>query len=440
MQLKELSHLILGIRVFNWDIGKGGAGITDIPRAVADTCADLERRLQAQVDNSAEACEQYADVLVAPAAAIGPVAGDTDAGALQARWRAELANRRQLAAFLSTISDDLREDKQQFDAALASFRCVSCAALRGAACWPVHRAPGGRLELDDVKRLVAGRSSVPKEQVYPKFHAMALQWLLMQDIRDKVLSRKAVHAAIAPFVPPSVCTLHLDTVKRVRMYRIPHAAGGDKEASDAKSSDAVSDEPSVASVGDDAPVRLSLEASPDFMQLPLEFQVRPLHLLHCLGVNIAASYGFLPAYGLQGYCSHTLVNKNGLLIPGDPAQGVVRYQGKFYVFANERGIVDFIANPQRYTQGMCCRLVSDCPCVRQAKCVRRRAFCCQAVARACAPVAIASLLSPGFNCWHFTWCARGQPGWPCQRRSVGSIFESEWLERLRRRSGPWRNT
>ena len=60
------------------------------------------------------------------------------------------------------------------------------------------------------------------------------------------------------------------------------------------------------------------------------------------------------------------MNKNGLLIPGDPAQGVVRYQGKFYVFANERGIGDFIANPQRYTQGMCRRMVCDCHCVRQA--------------------------------------------------------------------------
>jgi hypothetical protein len=37
-----------------------------------------------------------------------------------------------------------------------------------------------RAELEDVKRLVAGRSSVPKEQVYPKFHAMATHWLTLQ--------------------------------------------------------------------------------------------------------------------------------------------------------------------------------------------------------------------------------------------------------------------
>lgn len=159
---------------------------------------------------------------------------------------------------------------------------------------------GGRLELDDVKRLVAGRSSVPKEQVYPKFHAMATHWLQLQvcglgcwlagldgfgcvanlvvfcqEIRDKVLSRKAVHGAITPFVPPSVCTLHLETVRKVRAYRVPHSGKG---GSDGKGEDdtasVATDTTSKTDASEEPPVRLSLEASPDFMQLPLEFQVR----------------------------------------------------------------------------------------------------------------------------------------------------------------------
>ena len=49
LQLVELAHLILGIRVFNFDIGKGGAGITDIAKASTELLLDLERRLNAQV-------------------------------------------------------------------------------------------------------------------------------------------------------------------------------------------------------------------------------------------------------------------------------------------------------------------------------------------------------------------------------------------------------
>ena len=205
LQLKELSHLILGIRVFNWDIGKGGAGISDIPKQISDTVGELEKRLQAQVDNTTEVCDQYVDVLVAPSGAI-EASGESDAATLQGRWKDELANRRQLAAFLTTVSDDLHEDKQRYDSVLSSFRCVGghlfappwelCALTRLdvslGLVWMF------RLELDDVKRLVAGRSSVPKEQVYPKFHSMATYWLQLQVCSESCSSRR-VHST--PSVP-----------------------------------------------------------------------------------------------------------------------------------------------------------------------------------------------------------------------------------------------
>lgn len=103
-----------------------------------------------------------------------------------------------------------------------------------------------------------------------------------QEIRDKVLTRKSVHGAVSPFVPPSICTLHLDTVKRIRQFRVPHGGGGvtaagERDPGDAKSREDVDGGGSVVSLlPDEAPVRLSLESSPDFMQLPLEFQVRAL--------------------------------------------------------------------------------------------------------------------------------------------------------------------
>ena len=52
LQLVELAHLILGIRVFNFDIGKGGAGITDIAKLATDVVSELERKLQVKDDTS----------------------------------------------------------------------------------------------------------------------------------------------------------------------------------------------------------------------------------------------------------------------------------------------------------------------------------------------------------------------------------------------------
>jgi hypothetical protein len=170
-------------------------------------------------------------------------------------------------------------------------------------------------------------------------------------VRDRVLSRKAVHGAITPFVPPSICTLHLDTVRKVRAYRVPHTskAGGDGKLAEEESSSL--ELPEGVPPSEEPPLRLSLEASPDFMQLPLEFQV-------CFWNRVASDrcVSRLQTAGwdlLQGYCSHAIVNRGGLLLPGDPSLGVVRFQGRYFVFSSEKAVQDFMANPVRYTQGVC---------------------------------------------------------------------------------------
>jgi hypothetical protein len=50
-----------------------------------------------------------------------------------------------------------------------------------------------RTELEDLKRLVGGRSSVAKEQVYPKFYSMAAFWIQLQVHSRPSLSFSRVH-------------------------------------------------------------------------------------------------------------------------------------------------------------------------------------------------------------------------------------------------------
>merc|ERR1719253_29454 len=54
----------------------------------------------------------------------------------------------------------------------------------------------------------------------------------------------------------------------------------------------------------------------------------------------------------QGFCVHTLTAHAGLLVPGNPALGVVRYAGRYCVFATERGLAEFCAEPDRYFGGV----------------------------------------------------------------------------------------
>jgi hypothetical protein len=161
----------------------------------------------------------------------------------------------------------------------------------------------------------------------------------VQAVHDRLKSRKALYVALAPYTAPTVCTLHLDAVRHARSQRLPHslpaaASAGADEApalSGAAASSVLGSGGGGGAAGggaiadgDEAPVRLTLESYPEISQLPLEY---------------------------QGYCCVTLVNGSGLLLPGDPSLGIVRYHGRYMVFATEKAVAAFLVAPSKYTQG-----------------------------------------------------------------------------------------
>jgi hypothetical protein len=80
-------------------------------------------------------------------------------------------------------------------------------------------------------------------------------------------------------------------------------------------------EPNIVNVS--GATLLSIETTPDFLLLPLE---------------------------LQGYCPWTIIHARGLLIPGQPKLGVVRYNSQYFVFDHAIGIKAFVNDPEFYLQ------------------------------------------------------------------------------------------
>jgi len=66
---------------------------------------------------------------------------------------------------------------------------------------------------------------------------------------------------------------------------------------------------------------LLVDDTPDFMLLPLE---------------------------LQGYCPWTMVYAKGLLVPGKPSLGVVRYNNAYYVCDHHLALTAFLKDPEKY--------------------------------------------------------------------------------------------
>ena len=71
------------------------------------------------------------------------------------RWKDELANRRQYLSYLTSLQEDV----------VVSVRKVT------------NIREQFMNELDELGGLVGGRTSVPKEHVYPKFEGIAAAWL-----------------------------------------------------------------------------------------------------------------------------------------------------------------------------------------------------------------------------------------------------------------------
>ena len=58
------------------------------------------------------------------------------------------------------------------------------------------------------------------------------------------------------------------------------------------------------------------------------------------------------ALQLRGFCPSTMVDRNQLLLPGNPALGVVCFNGLNYSFATEDALLAFMADPVKYNAGV----------------------------------------------------------------------------------------
>eukprot|EP00741_Cyanophora_paradoxa_P012517 tig00020610_g12095.t1 len=153
-QLRELASIVLGIRLFNKDIGKGGAGLEEIPALAQEEARAMEGRVRADKEELRAQVLQYLEVV--------------NHGALPEKamrhLRTELINRRQVGSCLDTVEQDLSGMLSHVDECVAGFD----------------------REMAELKALVGSKTSVPKEQVYPKFDSLAHLWHSLSDERQAV--------------------------------------------------------------------------------------------------------------------------------------------------------------------------------------------------------------------------------------------------------------
>mmetsp|Transcript_16187 Transcript_16187/g.19158 ORF Transcript_16187/g.19158 Transcript_16187/m.19158 type:complete len:854 (+) Transcript_16187:26-2587(+) len=352
-QICEMANIVLGIRLFNREVGKGGAGLSHVEEEAYTTAQDLNEQLEHEIADVEDLCLQYQETIV--------YVHITNPSRISQeeikRWNDELANRRQYLSFLSALRDDVVTSLSKVNTLRNTFKSI----------------------VSDLQSLVGSRSSVPKEHVYPRFEQLAIEWLALvaesRILRARQESLDVLHNTSTSYHGTLAGDTSLTNAAK-EASREGYGYGFDNEGADDKRGgggdgslgstvgyDPLMNTAAVThgagsghgdglvkggvdrggggvdrggmstlsnrghhdSKGMGEAVLLTMASTPDFMHLPLEF---------------------------QGFCPWTIVQRNGLLLPGKPNAGVVRFDSRFYVFAHNSALEAFMANPVAYVDGV----------------------------------------------------------------------------------------
>lgn len=339
-QLDELANIVLGIRVFNQHIGKGGVNIPNPEQEAVVLLQSMGRLLSDELEQAQQTCAELQQVIV-HSELRHPHGVTTD---MLSRWKDELTNRRQYLSYLQSLQEDIAVS----DRKVGSLRDTITSEMSG------------------LQELVGNRASVPKEHVYPKFYEIAAQWTALyreyKVISGRTRTTDVLRAFCASYTPSirggmdiqagevtaleenaraaeaavGVANEILEPADEAVGRSSVEEAGEKKQAENDNSGGArchIDEEqhgeqksPTVYSEDRsvERPVKLSIESTPEFMQLPLEY---------------------------QGFCSWTIVKRQGLLLPGKPELGVIRYKNRFFVFAHQVAIATFMNDPEFFLKG-----------------------------------------------------------------------------------------
>ena len=288
VQLHELSNIVYGIRLFNKEIGKGGAGIVDVNLSLDEEMALLSSALANQIGQVDTVLEQYVAVLVYLQ---HPTRREESRNsALARRLHTELVFWRQFQSFQVQILDETKIVGEHVTSTRDAFQ----------------------VDMSELKDIVGGLTSVPKEKVYPRFDALANMWNIFVEENDKLMLLKSVLVTLdgyrdMPFKP----------AMRAR----------DVEAARAANEPAATADVAVEGGG----------TEPEG-----ETVVVPPHLLSDSQVRLE----------FKGFDPCAFADRDGLLVSGKMAHGLVRHRGKYYAFSDAAAVGAFVADPGKVLQAV----------------------------------------------------------------------------------------
>ncbi|XP_041523279.1 cilia- and flagella-associated protein 206-like [Microtus oregoni] len=284
-QLKELTMIVTGIRLFNRDCGKGGEGIDDLPAILHEAIPATTQHIDSQLQIAQEQAFRYTAII--EKVTTNPLL----AKELESYMLKEaLYNIRQYEIFLQTVLSDIITCAQEVEMMIKQLTA----------------------QLEQLKMIVKSKTAVPTSQVFPIFIALASLWMSFQDetVLISVLSNLTTNLE-----------LFLGTHELLFPEKVIQGLLGD-----------VTVKSDIFRIKEHIEERVHL---PDFRKLDWLFP------------ETTANFDKL-VIQYRGFCGYTFASTDGLLLPGNPTIGILKYKEKYYTFNTRDAAHSFAENPEHY--------------------------------------------------------------------------------------------
>lgn len=290
-QLCELSNIVIGIRLFNRDIGKGGVGLESFNEIINHPARSLIGDLNQEVAEIMEQSDRYTMFFNVLNELPNPGAAE-----LIDFYKQELTYKRQFLIYILELKSDVQISEQNIDGLQSKYS----------------------KEINELKNLIGNKSSIPKDQVYPKFDSLSQIYSQLLEEKNLAILRKDLFKVLGEY--KESMTNELSDV----LIRESKALYAEKAANLRLVEEHIAQTMDSTVVGDQSLriIRLMPNSTPDFMHIPLDF---------------------------LGFCLVNIV-EHGLLMPGKPNLGVFKYDLKYCVFADQEAIEKFVNDPNKYLE------------------------------------------------------------------------------------------
>jgi len=306
-QLHELSNIVLGIRLFNRHIGKGGAGIVDLYVYASELAAGLITRTSTELQHAENVCDQYVDVIGHKYRA---PAGEA---AAPSRLQQELTNRRQYTSYMQELAAGFKQAGAHVEELSHMFLA----------------------EMQQLQALVGSRSSVPKEQVYPRFDSLAKLWAAFREEHALLQARQLTLETLGQFDDSFIPTLKPDELVAARAAR-----RADEALQSGMSADLAP--PPLVPLAEPAAAAAALERSGAAAPAGATDESA-----RALTETEAAETLREARLDLEGFCAYSVVQRDGLLLVASPT-AIAAYRDRYYGFVDAAARDAFVSAPGKY--------------------------------------------------------------------------------------------